>query len=69
MLSIHLKGARDLLDLLLSIKEGRPPSGTELEEVMAANAFFTGFYSQWEGSDRVPAVVQRGCPESRWLPL
>jgi hypothetical protein len=52
MLTIALEGAQALLDLLQRVREGHPASETELEEVLAANAFFIDFYSQWEGSDR-----------------
>jgi hypothetical protein len=52
MLTINLEGAQALLDLLQRIQEGHRANETELEEVLAANAFFTDFYSRWEGSDR-----------------
>jgi hypothetical protein len=52
MLTIDLEGAQALLDLLQRVREGHPAGEAELEEVMAANAFFVGFYSQWEGMDR-----------------
>jgi hypothetical protein len=52
MLTIDLEGARALLDLLQRVREGHPAGETELEEVLAANAFFVDFYSQWEDVDR-----------------
>lgn len=52
MLTIDLEGAQALLNLLQRVHEGHPASETELEEVLAANAFFVDFYSQWEGVDR-----------------
>jgi hypothetical protein len=52
MVTIDLEGAQALLDLLQRVPEGHPASETELEEVLAANAFFIDFYSQWEGNDR-----------------
>jgi hypothetical protein len=52
MLTIDLEGAQALLNLLRRAHEGHPAGETELEEVLAANAFFVDFYSRWEGSDR-----------------
>ena len=52
MVTIDLEGAQALLDLLQRVRGGHPASESELEEVMAANAFFIDFYSQWEGGDR-----------------
>jgi hypothetical protein len=52
VLTIDLKGAQALLDLLERVREGHLASEGELEEVVAANAFFIDFYSQWEGGDR-----------------
>lgn len=49
---MDLKGAQALLDLLERIHEDQSVSESELEEVLAANAFFIDFYSQWEGIDR-----------------
>ena len=52
MLTIDMEGAQALLRLLQRAKEGHPAGEAELEEVLAANAFFVDFYSHWEGSSR-----------------
>jgi hypothetical protein len=41
-----------MLALLQRLAEGHTAGEAELEEVLAANAFFVDFYSQWEGCDR-----------------
>jgi len=61
MVTIDLEGAQALLDLLQRVREGHPASETELEEVVAANAFFIDFYSQWEGSDRETIKTAMRC--------
>lgn len=52
MLTIDLQGAQVLLDLLRRIREEGPVPESEMEDVLAANAFFVDFYSRWEGNDR-----------------
>jgi len=52
MLSIDLEGAQCLLGLVVRVRQGYVPGDTELEAVLAANAFFVEFYSQWQGLDR-----------------
>ena len=52
MLIIDLEGAQVLLDLLQRVREGHRASETELQETLAANAFFVDFYSHWEGGGR-----------------
>lgn len=52
MLKIDLAGVRALLDLLQRVQEGAPATDSDLEAVLAANAFFVDFYSGWEGCSR-----------------
>jgi hypothetical protein len=52
MLTIDVEGAQALLRLLQRAREGHPVGEAELEETLDANAFFTDFYSRWEGSSR-----------------
>ncbi len=49
MLTIARAGAESLLDLLRRMAAGHAPSEAELDEALAANAFFFGFYAGWEG--------------------
>ncbi len=66
MLTIDLQGAQALLDLLQRVAAGHPAGETDLEEVLAANAFFVDFYSRWDGCDRetiVQAMRHFGDPE------
>jgi Putative zinc dependent peptidase (DUF5700) len=52
VLTIDASGAEALVDLLGRIAEGHAASTSELEAVLAANAYFVDFYSQWDGCDR-----------------
>jgi len=49
MLTIARAGAESLLDLLRRMAAGHAPSEAGLDEALAANAFFFGFYAGWEG--------------------
>lgn len=52
MLTIDTQGAQTLLDLVCRVRDGYLPDEDELEAVLAANAVFVDFYSQWQGLDR-----------------
>ncbi len=52
MLAIDLNGVQALVSLLEDIHVGDVPDDRTLEAVLAANAFFVGFYSGWEGCSR-----------------
>lgn len=52
MLTIECAGAQALLGLLRRMGEGFSPGEQDLDEVLAANAYFVDFYVQWDGCDR-----------------
>jgi hypothetical protein len=52
MLAVDMKGAQKLCALLKRVRRGEAVSDALLQDVLASNAFFVGFYSQWEGLDK-----------------
>lgn len=67
MLTVETDGARALLGLLACVREGYDPAEAELQSVMAANAFFVDFYSQWEGvTCEVIRALIRGFEQPEW---
>jgi hypothetical protein len=61
MLAIDLEGARKLCAFLRRVRRGETLGDAQLQDVLASNAFFVDFYSQWEGLDQqtiADALVQ-----------
>jgi hypothetical protein len=61
MLAIDMEGARKLCALLKHVRRGETLSDALLQDVLANNAFFVDYYSQWEGLDNqtiADALVQ-----------
>jgi hypothetical protein len=61
MLAVDMEGARKLCALLVRVRRGETLSDARLQDVLASNAFFVDFYSQWEGLDKqtiADALVQ-----------
>lgn len=52
MLTVDMEGARDLCALLKHVRRGETVNDAQLRDVLASNAFFVDFYSQWDGLDR-----------------
>ena len=52
MLAIELEGIRKLCALLKAVRRGERPGDAQVQDVLASNAFYVDFYSQWEGLDR-----------------
>jgi hypothetical protein len=68
-LTIDLDGAQALLRLLSRIAQGDRPSDAELQPVLAANAFFMDFYSQWTGVTAAALVEAMYCfSQPGWEP-
>ena len=61
MLAVDIEGAQKLCALLRHVRRGETVSDARLRDVLASNAFFVDFYSQWDGLDKqtiAAALVQ-----------
>jgi hypothetical protein len=68
-LAIETEGAQRLLDALRRIYRETPPPDAEFDAALAANRFFLGFYSRWEGvSLENLAETIRRCTQPDWQP-
>ncbi len=61
MLTIEMEGVRSLLGLLQAVRSGKPVRDADTQKVLAENAFFVDFYSQWEGMNRQTVADLLGC--------